>query len=77
MQYRRSNTTLKLAHDGKRLLGRPSRRRKGTIKKHHQETGHKNMGWIQLAQDRDDMAMNRCVKTENVLSNHICQSHCV
>jgi len=77
VQYRRSShTTLKLAHDGKTLLGGPRRRHKGTIKKYHQETGH-NIGWIQLAQDRDDMVMNTCVKTENVISNQICQCHCV
>jgi hypothetical protein len=77
VQYRSSHTKLKLAHDGKTLLGRPRRRHKGTIKKHHQETGHKNVGWIQLAQDRDDMVMNTYVKTGNVVSNQICQSHCV
>ena len=39
--------------DGKRPLGRPSRRRKNNIKMGLQTVGCGGMDWIELAQDRD------------------------
>jgi hypothetical protein len=39
--------------EGKRLLGRPRRRRKDNIRMDVQKVGCGNMGWIDLAQDRD------------------------
>ena len=39
--------------EGKRQLGRPSRRWKDNIKMDHQEVGFGSVDWIELAQDRD------------------------
>ena len=39
--------------EGKRPLGRPSRRREDNIKMDLQEVGRGSMQWIELAQDRD------------------------
>jgi hypothetical protein len=50
--------------EGKRLLGRPRRRRVDNIKMDLREIGRDGMDWIDLAQDRDNwralvnMAMN-------------------
>jgi hypothetical protein len=40
-------------HDGKRPLGRHRRRWEDNIKMEPQEVGCRDMGWIELAQDRD------------------------
>jgi hypothetical protein len=39
--------------DGKKALGRPSRRWKANILLALKETGHKGMDWIRLPQDRN------------------------
>jgi hypothetical protein len=40
--------------DGKRPLGRPMRRWEDNIKMDPQEAGWGGMGWIDMAQDRDN-----------------------
>jgi hypothetical protein len=39
--------------EGRRPLGRPTRRWEDSIKMDLQEVGWEGMGWIELAQDRD------------------------
>jgi hypothetical protein len=52
-QMRNACNILVGKHEGKRLLGRPSRRREDNFKMDLREIGWEVMDWMQLAQYRD------------------------